>query len=341
MIILNPYGGLGNQMYGYAYAKALAEEYKEKIYINTFWMKLNGFTTNVKHTLCHEGKENYDNLLGCLYCADDLEKLGPFSAFFHAVRLEIFLIWNIVIKKTPMSKKAEKYLHDSKKGYFGPIGSALSYWPASKCNRKYKYVFGCPSSDKYFKSVSGQVRQKLKVSKEQSKANILMMKEIESCNSVCLHIRRGDYYDNPVYAYLRVCTIDYYRNCISYINKHCKEPVFYVFSNNHQELMWIKKNYMLEGNIKYVDLNNPNYEELRLMYSCKHFIISNSTFSWWASFLAENPDKIVLAPEKWFTEYEGPLDVYRDDMIKISTYPEKDSIDNNIDTSSKLQGGVL
>jgi hypothetical protein len=51
--------------------------------------------------------------------------------------------------------------------------------------------------------------------------------------------------------------------------------------------------------VKYVDLNNPDYEELRLMYSCKHFIISNSTFSWWAQYLGEYDKKIVVAPSKW------------------------------------------
>lgn len=326
MIILNPNGGLGNQMYDYAYAQALSEEYGEDVYLNTLWIKLNQFVVNIKHMLYREKKEHVEYLLGCLYCADDLKKMNFFSALFHAVRLEIFIIQNTIFCHVAMQERVNLFLINTEKGYFGPLGAPLTYFEASKCKRKYKYVFGCPSSEKYFIKISKQLRSKLKVSMKQNKENEIMMTKIKSCNSVCLHVRRGDYYNNPSYAYLRICTEAYYQNCISYIKKHCENPVFFVFSNNTEELCWVKENYKLEGDIIYVDLNNPNYEELRLMYSCKHFIISNSTFSWWASFLAENPDKIVLAPEKWFMEYEGSVDVYRDDMIKISIETENECL---------------
>ena len=75
--------------------------------------------------------------------------------------------------------------------------------------------------------------------------------------------------------------------------------MFFVFSTGHDDIEWIKENYHFNANIQYVDLDNPDYEELRLMKACKHFIISNSTFSWWAAFLARNKTKIVWVPSVW------------------------------------------
>ncbi len=86
----------------------------------------------------------------------------------------------------------------------------------------------------------------------------------------------------------------------------------------------IKNNYNFKNdfqqkeiNLKYVDLNNPDYEELRLMYSCKHFIISNSTFSWWGAYLSTNSKKIVIAPERWNLAVENDDSIYLEDWIKI------------------------
>ena len=132
-----------------------------------------------------------------------------------------------------------------------------------------------------------------------SKENRVLLKEISNCNSVCVHIRRGDYLD-PRWSYLNVCTENYYIKAIEYVKEKIDCPIFYIFSNTHEDVLWIKKNYNLAGiNVKFVDLNNPDYEELRLMYHCKNFIISNSTFSWWAQYLCQNDSKMVVAPSQW------------------------------------------
>ena len=67
----------------------------------------------------------------------------------------------------------------------------------------------------------------------------------------------------------------------------------------------------------YIDLNNPDYEDFRLMYSCKHFIVSNSTFSWWAQYLGEDKGKIVIAPDVWHKERSNSENVYMPDWIRI------------------------
>mgnify|MGYP000139365863 CR=1 FL=1 len=77
----------------------------------------------------------------------------------------------------------------------------------------------------------------------------------------------------------------------------------------------------IKGNVHYVDLNNPDYVEMYLMSKCKHFIISNSTFSWWAQYLSTNESKIVIAPSRWGNlSYKGEnvqTDIYEDDWILV------------------------
>jgi len=127
-----------------------------------------------------------------------------------------------------------------------------------------------------------------------------MIKELESCESVCVHVRRGDYVK---LKWNEACSYGYYERAIKFMKEKLTSPLFYFFSNTHDDIEWIKSNWEFQdANIKYVDLSNPDYEELRLMYSCKNFIIANSSFSWWGAYLAGNKDKIVCAPSKWLFE---------------------------------------
>ena len=131
-----------------------------------------------------------------------------------------------------------------------------------------------------------------------------------------MHIRRGDYL-SPKYKHLNVCDYQYYFESMNYIISKLNNPTFFIFSNTSDDLDWIKENYSLPGKIVYVKNDNPDYEELRLMYSCKHFIISNSTFSWWAQYLSNNSG-IVIAPEIWNRlNHDGIADLYMPNWITM------------------------
>ena len=160
-----------------------------------------------------------------------------------------------------------------------------------------KYLFAYFQKAQIVDGIEDELRQAFIVQTPPSSENSVLLKEIQAQNSVCLHIRRGDY---ALYPQLQVCTAPYYATAVRQAQETLVNPVFYVFSTGHEDIEWVRQNYHFEGDFRYVDLDNVDYEELRLMMACKHFIISNSTFSWWAAVLSsEASDKKVWAPSPW------------------------------------------
>lgn len=162
------------------------------------------------------------------------------------------------------------------------------------------YIEGAFQNWRYFEQYSDELREEFSVACKVPLKEEAMLQLINSCNAVCVHIRRGDYTNSHYSKILSVCNEKYYKDGIALIQKKVENPVFFVFTNSHADHIWIKEHYQLEGEVHYVDLDNPDYEELRLMSSCKHFIIANSTFSWWAQYLSSNKEKIVVAPSVWY-----------------------------------------
>ena len=108
-----------------------------------------------------------------------------------------------------------------------------------------------------------------------------------------------------------------YKNAVKYIKGTVDNPTFFIFSNTHDDIEWIKENYKFDMEPIYVDLSNPDYEEIRLMMSCKHFIISNSTFSWWASLLSKNEGKLIVAPKTWSNKNDNSDIMLREEFVLI------------------------
>ena len=171
-------------------------------------------------------------------------------------------------------------------------------------------IYGQFQNPKYFEQYSGVIKSELTVKTVPSKANQAFIDQISATNSVCVHVRRGDYLDGR-WQHLNVCNYEYYLKAMKRVSEKTENPVFYIFSNSHSDIEWIKENYNFdEFNVEYVDLENPDYEELRLMYSCRHFIISNSTFSWWAQYLGACEEKVVVAPSVWNKKLDDYTGLY-------------------------------
>lgn len=137
---------------------------------------------------------------------------------------------------------------------------------------------------------------------------------VHSCNSVSIHIRRGDYLSPWNKGLGDVCDAAYLERAIAYIRSRVDNPHFYVFSDDKD---WVKEN-MAGDDVTIVDHNcgTDSWQDMYLMSQCKHQILANSSFSWWSAFLNANEGKIIVAPSRWWAPFEHD-DVVPDSWIRI------------------------
>jgi len=144
------------------------------------------------------------------------------------------------------------------------------------------------------------IRNDFTLKNKPDKLNNEISKIMQDTNSVSIHIRRGDYIANPItFQYHGLCSMEYYKKAIQYINENINRPIFFFFSD---EIDWVKDNLKIPKDCYFIDHNKMenDYLDLWLMSQCKHNIIANSSFSWWGAWLNTNKEKIVIAPKKWF-----------------------------------------
>ena len=175
-------------------------------------------------------------------------------------------------------------------------------------------------TEKYFMDIENIILKNFSFKNPAKDKDKKILQSISSTNSVSLHIRRGDYVKNTYESQLLISKdINFYHKCVRYIIEKENNCHFFVFSDDPS---WVKENLKLQYPVTYVDHNNAdtNFEDLRLMSSCKHNILSNSSFSWWGAWLNRNPNKIVCAPQKWFsdeTKYLDSKDILPEKWIKL------------------------
>lgn len=318
--------GLGNQMFQYAFARLLAEKHRERGEHEEIRI-----VTQFINTRQDEGNDVRHMSLQHLVLNDNVEVMPASEQQGAMRRFKWRTLWASGVWEVIKWRLLHRYdstdalaARRGKEGIYYPYGPYTEH-PITLSRRDEKFVFGFFQSIRNVAPIADILQCELKVKTEPSAANCAMLEEIGSDNAVCLHIRRGDFL-NPRWKHLQICDFHYYSKAIDTILARTEHPVFYVFSNTHADLQWIARNYQFPQTypgtdkpitLKYVDLANPDYEELRLMYTCKHFIISNSTFSWWAAWLSENKGKVVCAPERWNMEYADDYKIYDPSWIKV------------------------
>ncbi len=272
MIIAELAGGLGNQMFQYAFALATALRTKNQYYLDKQFL---------------EKKDQPEGFTPWPYGLDifgvtpdqilpkELESLP--KKFQKSLRSKIFRKiapqWSLYIKEDTTRFHPE-YLAPGENVYL------RGYWQNSN----------------YFNDYKKEVLEALTFQTKWTPSGETYSQQIlNQENSVCIHVRRGDYLKNPFNQ--KICTPEYYKKAIDHFRD--KNPYFFIFSDEPE---WVTKNFGLEANTTIVDRKgsiDTNYEDMRLMSLCKHNIIANSSFSWWGAYLGNNHDKIVIAPKTW------------------------------------------
>lgn len=281
MIITKLNGGLGNQLFEYACARNLQLKFSDEMRLD-----IEGFKRSPRHySLEH-------------FILNEEVSVLPEKESKSLVLLQAISRWN-------------RNLAFSLGPLFGAyIWKSSNFKPLNIKDTKGRtlYLYGYWQSEAYFKEYKDVIVKELKVKTPILEICSDLLKDISKPNSVCVHIRRGDY----VNCGFLHCDEAYYNRGLEYIKNKYSDCNAIVFSD---DIAWVKDNMKFNCLVTFVELDVPDYETLRLMYLCKHFVISNSSFSWWAQYLSDNPNKIVIAPEYWLPENKENKSMYLDNWI--------------------------
>ncbi|ATG45006.1 hypothetical protein PhaeoP18_03093 [Phaeobacter piscinae] len=178
------------------------------------------------------------------------------------------------------------------------------------------YLHGYWQSERYFAQSAERIRRDFTFPEYSNQQNAEMAARIHETNSISLHVRRGDYLTLAAHV---LCDQAYYEAALAKVLDGLEgHPTVYVFSDDPQ---WAKENLPLPCDKLVVDFNgaDTDYEDMRLMSLCKHNIIGNSSFSWWAAWLNQTPDRRVAGPAKWFGDPKlNNPDILPPDWLRIS-----------------------
>lgn len=277
MIISKLYGGLGNQLFQYAFGRYLAIKNNTELKLDTSVLEdksIKGEFTIRTFQL------DLFSIHATIASDSDIEKFN---------KSKIQKIKNLLLLYLPIQFNnlyiKEPYFHFFDKALKAP---------------KNVYIDGYWQSEKYFLPIREQLLKELKPKNKSSEKTAELEVDIKATQSVSIHVRRGDYISiKSNNEYYETCTPEYYASAITYICEKLDKPVLYLFSD---EPSWFEQNVKTKYKTVYIthNIGNHSYEDMYLMSLCKHNIIANSSFSWWGAWLNANANKIVVAPKNWF-----------------------------------------
>ncbi len=162
------------------------------------------------------------------------------------------------------------------------------------------YLVGYWQSEKFFQGICDQILAEFQIRVPVSAKTQQVIERMHAVSSIGLHIRRGDYLTNPEAAKLYTqVPMEYYARCVDQWATSKKEVEVFVFSN---DLSWCRKELRLPYRMHFIDHvdSSAAYEDMLMMSHCEAVAIANSTFSWWAAYLNQRSQRTVYAPSQWF-----------------------------------------
>ena len=258
MVIAKIHAGLGNQMFQYATAKNLSLQRRTSLLLDTLSYEtdtfrkyeLGKFNISARHLNAVWGKLDWPLTEG--------RRNLPVRLFLHAIR-------------SPLVTK--KVLVDAEQGFDERLASTTGHL----------YLEGYWQSELYFTGIRDVLLREFTFKDAPDPENARCLSDIGSQNAVCVHIRRGDYVTTAFGQTKHgICSLDYYRDAVAHIQKRTTNPSFFIFSDDPD---WVAANFPRLNRMTIVSHNvgKKDSEDLRLMMNCRHFIIANSSFSWWAA----------------------------------------------------------
>jgi len=275
MVIVRLSGGLGNQMFQYAAARALAWAREQPLTLD-----VSGFETDSFHRQ-FELARVFDCAVTVASAADLRKVLGWQAS--DAVR-------RALLQPALACLRSDAYV----------VEPHFRHWRGLEHVPDDCYLCGYWQSEKYFAAAAATLRADFRFRQRPGAHDSAILERIAATNAVSVHLRRGDFAaDATVKAKHGLCPPDYYHAASRYVAERVAQPHFFVFSD---DIDWAKDNFQLEFPCSFIDHNRgaDSSNDMRLMSACRHHICANSSFSWWGAWLNPKPDKIVIAPRRWF-----------------------------------------
>lgn len=273
MKIVNIIGGIGNQMFQYAFAMSLkAKNPEEEVLIDT--SHFNGYRLHTGFEL----KRVFD------------VKLSP-ARRGQIARLSYY------IPHYTVSRALRRVLPVRRSEYIEP--KAFRYDSSALDALGSLYFEGYWQSPRYFEQCAAAVVEAFRFPEFYDQLNLNAARLLGEQNSVAIHVRRGDYVGAANFS--GICTLEYYRKALEQVFELIKTPTFFIFSN---DMDWCREHIipLLRGaDAHFIDFNTgqKSYRDMQLMSLARRCIIANSSFSWWGAWLNARPDKFVVAPMRW------------------------------------------
>ena len=286
MLIIKLKGGLGNQLFQYAFGRLIALRRGEDLKLD-------------KDILGQIGARRFYGL----------------DAF--NIKAEIASREEVLKVKYPfgLTSKAWRFFKAKFLRIFH-IG-----YEARMLKTKAQYLDGFFQSYKYLEQVERELKKDLSLKNDNLKIKYpAILEEIKSTESVAVHIRRGDYVNDAKTKKAHfICDLNYYEKAFALIKDKLKErnlePKFFIFSD---DINWAKDNLKEAGCVFVSRPEILDYEELILMSKARHNIIANSSFSFWSAWLNSNLEKIVIAPVLWNRKYQKAYkDLLPEDWLRL------------------------
>lgn len=297
-------GRIGNQLFIYAFARNLQKQLGDNtdLIINDYEIKNYKWENSLE-------KYNLPNVR-YVHTKKDLFSFKWIFKYFILKLAERYCKEKINYQKQFGKEKKLKYILEK----FGIFNCENGFIDFKIHNNKTFLINGYFQSEQYFPLVKDELKQ---VFSQKDSLDYPNLDILDSTNSVCISVKVEHNVGSSLYA---VCGKEYWQEAITYITENVENPVFFVCSDNVE---YVKQNLIdcKKYKVVFQDSTQPVHKSLAAMSHCKHFIIGNTTFGWWAQYMSTYKNKIMIAPNQWML-VDMPIDIYQDNwtLIDVKKY---------------------
>jgi hypothetical protein len=292
LMVLRLTDGLGNQLFQYAFARSMAIQYGYNVWLDRSW-----YWMASREALTKQPRNS--ELLRMPCCLSDMNITLPITGMPFCYLARILLPRRFYTRED----ETRFYLHDP------AIIERLSH-PTTFLTT----IWGFWQSTRYFDDIRPVLCRELFPKKVVANTDLAAARP-RPC--VAIHIRKG--FVPGLWA--GVCSLSYYRNAIRLMRSRLTDPLFAIFTD---DIPWVKAEFCTElkdvlGDARLMDNRSDMQNFVEMLVQCQHYIICNSTYSWWPAYLSQASQKMVIAPKHWLSDPSLEVQLYPEDWIRMET----------------------